>query len=248
MINIKTRDEIELMRRAGAVVRDTLLYLEDVIRPGMTTQRLDTLAYEFIKKCGAKPSFLGYQGFPATICCSIDDEVVHGIPTPKRYIEEGQIVSVDVGAYVGGFHGDAARTFPIGRVSEEKLRLVRICEECFFKGVEQVKPGARIGDVSHAVQAHAERAGYSVVREMIGHGIGREMHEDPNVPNYGLPGKGVRLDVGMAIAIEPMINLGSRYIEILENDWTVATVDGKPSAHYENTVVVTENGYEILTI
>lgn len=247
MINVKSKDEINLMRHAGAIVRDTLLYLEEKICPGMTTKRLDTLAYEFIKKCGAEPSFLGYQGFPASICVSIDDEVVHGIPTAGRIIEEGQIVSVDVGAYINGFHGDAARTFAIGNVSPEKLRLIRTCEESFFKGVEMVRPGARIGDVSHAIQAHAEGAGYSVVREMIGHGIGREMHEDPNVPNYGQAGRGVRLDVGMAIAIEPMINLGTRYIEILENEWTVATVDGKPSAHYENTVVVTENGCEILT-
>lgn len=247
MINVKSKEEINLMRHAGAIVRDTLLYLEEKICPGMTTKRLDTLAYEFIKKCGAEPSFLGYQGFPASICVSIDDEVVHGIPNASRIIEEGQIVSVDVGAYINGFHGDAARTFPVGAVSPEKLRLIKICEESFFKGAEQVRPGARIGDVSHAIQAHAEGAGFSVVREMIGHGIGREMHEDPNVPNYGIAGRGVRLDVGMAIAIEPMINLGTRYIEILQDDWTVVTADGKPSAHYENTVVVTENGCEILT-
>ena len=247
MINVKSKEEINLMRHAGAIVRDTLLYLEEKICPGMTTKRLDTLAYEFIKKCGAEPSFLGYQGFPATICVSIDDEVVHGIPSADRVIEEGQIVSVDVGAYINGFHGDAARTFPIGAVSSEKLRLIKTCEEAFFKGVELIRPGVRLGDVSHAIQAHTEGAGFSVVREMIGHGIGREMHEDPNVPNYGPAGRGIRLDVGMALAIEPMINLGTRYIEILEDDWTVVTVDGKPSAHYENTVVVTENGCEILT-
>jgi methionyl aminopeptidase len=247
MINLKSKEEINLMRHAGAIVRDTLLYLEEKICPGMTTKRLDALAYEFIRRCGAQPSFLGYNGFPSSICVSIDDEVVHGIPSARRVIEEGQIVSVDVGAYIHGFHGDAARTFAIGRVSEEKLQLIKTCEECFFKGVERVAPGSRLGDVSNAIQTHAEAAGYSVVREMIGHGIGKNLHEDPDVPNYGPAGRGVRLSEGMALAIEPMINLGTHKIMVLENEWTTVTVDGRPSAHYENTVVVTENGCEILT-
>lgn len=247
MITIKSKEEIRLMRKAGKIVGDTLKLIEDNIKVGMTTQSLDALAYDYIKKCGAEPSFLGYDGYPASICVSIDDEVVHGIPG-KRVILEGQIVSVDIGAFINGYHGDAARTFMIGRVASNRQKLVKVCEESFFEGVKAISIGGRIGDISNAIQTYVESNGYSVVRELVGHGIGREMHEDPNVPNYGKAGHGYRLEHGMTIAIEPMINLGARAVEILEDGWTVVTVDGSPSAHYENTVAITDEGVEILTL
>ncbi|HKL93771.1 MAG TPA: type I methionyl aminopeptidase [Clostridia bacterium] len=247
MIIIKNSAEIDLMRKAGKVVGDVLKFLEEKICAGMTTKQLDELAENFIRRAGATPSFLHFEGFPASICASIDEEVVHGIPSNK-VIKEGMIVSVDVGAKLNGFQGDAARTFLIGEVSEEKRRLVEITKECFYKGVEQFVEGNRLGDIGAAVQMHAEDNGYSVVRALVGHGIGREMHEEPSVPNYGRFGRGVKLEKGLVLAIEPMINVGTYKVATLENGWTVVTADGKPSAHYENTVALTDKGAEILTL
>ena len=247
MIHLKTPLEIEKMKKAGKVVGDLLKFLEEKIKIGMTTKQVDTLAYNFIKRAGATPSFLNYAGYPASICCSIDDEVVHGIPS-DRLIEEGQIVSVDVGAIVDGWQGDAARTFLMGEVSPEKKKLVEVTKQCFFEGIKEFKAGNRLGDIGHAIQTYAESNGFSVVRSLVGHGIGREMHEDPSVPNYGTKGSGIRLSNGLVLAIEPMINLGTYKVNCKGDGWTVVTHDGKPSAHYENTVALTENGLEILTL
>ena len=247
MITVKNSSEIEIMRKAGKIVASVLELLEENAAPGITTRRLDNLAYDYIKKAGASPSFLGYNGYPASICASIDEEVVHGIPS-NRVLEEGMLLKVDVGACFQGFHGDAARTILIGQVAPEKVRLAKICKESFFKGIQVVKDGARLGDLGSAIQTYVEREGYGVVRSLVGHGIGREMHEDPNVPNYGTAGRGFRLKENMTIAIEPMINLGTHAVEMLSDGWTVVTADRKPSAHYENTVVVTACGVEILTM
>ncbi|HIU83514.1 MAG TPA: type I methionyl aminopeptidase [Candidatus Faecicola pullistercoris] len=247
MINLKSNSEIERMREAGKIVRDTLLLMETLVKPGVTTKELDRAAYKYITSCKATPSFLNYNGYPASICASIDEEVVHGIPSGRR-IEEGQIVSIDVGACIGGFHGDAARTFAAGRVSPLKEKLMKVTEQSFFKGIEQFKEGNRLGDISAAVQQYAEANGFSVVRALVGHGIGRKMHEDPAVPNYGMPGRGLRLEKGLVLAIEPMINAGTYEVAQLEDGWTIVTEDDMPSAHYENTVALTENGLEILTL
>lgn len=248
MVTIKSSSELEKMREANAIVRDCLLLMQDKLAAGMTTKQLDKIAFDFIVKSGAKPSFLGYEGYPASICVSIDEEVVHGIPSDDRVIEEGQIVSVDIGAFKNGFNGDAARSIYVGEISEEKKKLISVTRECFFKGIKEIFVGSPLGDVSHAIQQHAESNGYSVVREMVGHGIGRKMHEDPMIPNYGAKGTGLRLKEGMTLAIEPMINLGKKEVCILSNGWTVVTRDGLPSAHYENTIAITENGVEILTL
>lgn len=248
MINIKSDDEIAKMRIANGIVRDLLLYLGEHVKVGVTTAYLDKIAREFIEKQGAKPSFLGYSGFPASICTSIDDVVVHGIPNKHTYLEEGQLIGVDVGACIHGFHGDAARTFAVGRISAEKQRLMDVTRQCFFEGIAVLKDGARLGDLSHAIQQHAESNGYSVVRELVGHGIGREMHEDPSVPNYGTAGHGIRLRANMTIAVEPMINMGAKEVYTARDGWTVRTRDGSPSAHYENTVLITHEGVEILTL
>lgn len=248
MIYIKTREEVDIMRKANIIVRDALLTVRDKIKPGVTTLDVDTWVREYIEGQGAKPSFLGYEGYPGSACVSIDDVVVHGIPSKKKYIEEGQIVGVDVGACIDGFHGDSARTFMIGKVSEEKRALVEATEQSFFEAIKDLKAGSRLGDIGAAVQQYVEARGYSVVRALVGHGIGHHMHEDPSVPNYGVAGRGIRLHSGMTIAIEPMINLG-RYDVYTERDgWTVRTKDGKPSAHYENTVAIWDDGVEILTI
>ena len=245
MIHVKTDKEIELMRVACKITGDTLKLLEEKIKPGMTTRELDKIAYDYIVSCGAKPSFLGLYGFPATTCISIDEEVVHGVPS-DRVIEEDMIVSVDVGAYINGFHGDAARSFFAGSISPEKKRLIDVTRECFFEGIKGICVGSALGDIGAQVQAHAEKNGYSVVRDMVGHGIGKNLHEDPQVPNYGRKGTGIRLKRNMTLAIEPMINMGDYRVEI--DGWKCVTVDGKPSAHYENTVVITDNGVEILTL
>ena len=245
MIHIKTDKEIELMKVACKITGDTLKLLEEKIKPGMTTRELDKIAYDYIVSCGAKPSFLGLYGFPATTCISIDEEVVHGIPS-DRVIEEDMIVSVDVGAYINGFHGDGARTFCIGAVDPEVERLVKVTEECFFKGIEGIMIGSALGDIGAQVEAHAVSNGFSVVKAMVGHGIGRKVHEDPEVPNYGRRGTGVRLRRNMTLAIEPMINMGTYQVDI--DGWDCITRDKKPSAHYENTVVITDNGVEILTL
>lgn len=248
MITIKTDAEIALMRESGRLTKEVLDLIGSKIRVGMTTKDLDKIAYEYITSCGAYPSFLGYSGYPASICASVDDMVVHGIPSEEQVIKDGQIVSIDVGVEYNGWQGDAARTFMVGNVSEEKRKLVKVTEECFFKAIENLKDGTPLGDIGCAVQTHAEANGFSVVRALVGHGIGREMHEDPNVPNYGKKGTGIRLKKGMVIAIEPMINAGVYQVDFMADGWGVRTRDRKPSAHYENTVAITENGVEILTL
>lgn len=248
MIIIKNDSEIELMRHAGKVVGETLAILEEKIKPGITTADLDRIAEEYITRKGAKPSFKGYNGFPASICSSVNNEVVHGIPSGNVVLKEGDIVSVDCGAILNGYQGDAARTFTVGKVSEEAEKLIQVTKESFFKGVEKAIVGNRLTDVSHAIQEYAEGLGYSIVRDYVGHGIGRDMHEDPEVPNFGRPGRGPKLCHGMVLAIEPMINIGNYNVTVRPNGWTVVTVDGSLSAHYENTVAILDNGPEILTL
>lgn len=245
MIRIKTDEEVELIRKSCRITADVLKLLEDKIKVGMTTKELDKIAYDYITSCGAKPSFLGLYGFPASTCISIDEQVVHGIPSDRR-IEENTIVSVDVGAYLNGFHSDAARSFYVGQISPEKKRLIEVTKECFFEGIKGICVGSALGDIGAQIQAHAEKNGYSVVREMVGHGIGRDMHEDPNVPNYGRKGTGIRLKRNTTLAVEPMINMGGYEIDL--NGWDCVTRDGKPSAHYENTILIGDNGVEILTL
>lgn len=248
MITIKTSQEIDLMRKANIIVRDTLNLIQDKIKAGMTTKELDKIAYDYITKCDAKPSFLGYSGFPASICTSINEQVVHGIPSDKVIIKEGDIVSVDCGSIYKGYNGDAARTFMIGKVDEKVQQLVKVTEQSFFEGVKILKEGVRLGDLGYAIQSYAESFGYGVVRALVGHGIGRDMHEDPEVPNYGRAGHGLRLRKNMTIAIEPMINMGTHEVYMLDDGWTIVTEDNLPSAHYENTVVITEDGVEILSL
>ena len=248
MITIKTEKEIELMRESCRIVKETLDFVGRNIRAGMTTKEVDELVYRYITSCGAYPSELGYEGYPASSCVSVNEVVVHGIPS-DRIILDGDIVSVDITAEKNGFHGDACRTFLIGNVSEEKRRLVKVTEECFFKAVEGLKAGTPLFDIGHKVQTHAEANGYGVVRALTGHGIGRSMHEDPAVPNYGKAGTGVRLRSGMTICIEPMINMGTYKVNFNRADgWTVTTADGLPAAHYENTVLIKDDGVEILTL
>jgi methionyl aminopeptidase len=247
MIIVKTDLEIEYMRQAGSIVRDTLLKLEEVIKPGMTTAELDRIAEDYILKCGAKPSFKGYYGFPASICTSLNCEVVHGIPSRKIFLQEGDIISVDCGATLNGYNGDAARTFAVGNISKEAQKLIDVTRESFFQGVENAKVGNKLTDISSRIQQYVEGFGYSVVRDYVGHGIGKQMHEDPEVPNYGRPGRGPKLLHGMVLAIEPMINIGDYTVKVEANDWTVVTEDGSLSAHYENTVAILRDGSEILT-
>lgn len=248
MITIKTEKEIALMRESGKITRDVLDVIGNSIKSGMTTKDIDRIAHDYIKSCGAYPSFLGYSGYPASVCVSVDDMVVHGIPNDDFIIKEGQIVSVDVGVIFNGWQGDAARTFTVGKVTPEKEKLVQVTKECFFKAIDGLCDGSPLGDIGYRVQSYAESNGFSVVRSLVGHGIGREMHEDPSVPNYGKKGTGVRLKKGMVIAIEPMINAGDYKVKFLSDGWGVKTIDGKPSAHYENTVAITDSGVEILTL
>ena len=245
MIYLKTDEELNKMREAGRITGDVLKLLEDSIRVGMTTKELDKIAYDYIVSCGGKPAFLGLYGFPGTVCISIDEQVVHGFPS-DRVIEEGEIVSVDTGAVIHGFYGDAARSLYVGKISPEKKKLIDVTKECFFKGIETVMEGSTIGDIGYAVQHHAEENGFSVVREMVGHGVGRKLHEDPSVPNYGKRGVGIRIRRGMTLAVEPMINMGGYEVDI--DGWKCVTRDGKPSAHYENTIALTSDGVEILTL
>ncbi len=248
MISIKSEKEIALMRESCRVVKETLEFVGKNIHAGMTTKEVDGLVYRYITASGATPSSLGYCGFPASACVSVNEVVVHGIPS-DRVILDGDIVSVDITAEKNGYNGDACRTFLIGNVSEEKRKLVRVTEECFFKAIEGLRAGTPLYDIGYAVQTHAESNGYGVVRDLVGHGIGRSMHEDPSVPNYGRKGTGIRLKAGMTICIEPMINMGTWRVTMDRTDgWTVRTADGKPSAHYENTVLIKEDGVEILTL
>lgn len=247
MIIIKNDQEIEYMRKAGRLVGETLARLEEIIRPGVTTAEIDKIAEEFIVKHNAKPSFKGYHGFPASICASVNQEVVHGFPS-GRILQEGDIISIDCGALLNGYQGDAARTIPVGKVSSEAEKLIQVTRDSFFKAVEMAHVGNRLTDISAAVQNYVESFGFSVVRDFVGHGIGRDMHEDPEVPNFGRPGRGPKLVHGMVLAIEPMVNIGKYDVKVEANDWTVVTEDGSLSAHYENTVAILMNGPEILTL
>lgn len=245
MITIKNQKEIEKMREAGSITIEAIELVGKHVKPGVSTKELDKIAHDYIISRGAKPSFLGYQGFPGSICASIDDEVVHGIPKADRILEEGQIIGIDCGAIKNGYQGDAARTFAVGKISEEKQKLIKVTEECFWEAVKNLKDGSRLGDIGAAVQRHAEKHGYNVVRVMGGHGIGRKMHEDPYIPMYGTAGTGIKLKAGMTLAIEPMVNAGTW--DLYLSGWDAKTKDGRPSAHYENTVLITETGIEILT-
>ena len=246
MITIRNEDEIELLRRAGEIVGETHHYLEKFIKPGITTKELDKLAYDFIISKGATPSCLGYEGYPATLCTSINDEVVHGIPGPRK-LKNGDILTIDIVACYKGYHGDSAWTYAVGTIDDKKKYMMEHTEKALFEGLKMVKPGNRVGDISHAIEKYATDHHMGVVRELVGHGVGTDMHEDPEVPNYGKEGCGPLLKEGMVIAVEPMLTYGKRYVCILDDDWTIVTADGEPSAHYEHTVVVTKDGYEILT-
>ncbi|MBQ3725138.1 MAG: type I methionyl aminopeptidase [Oscillospiraceae bacterium] len=246
MITLKSAHEIELMRRAGEITAAARALARDMVKPGVTTAQIDKAVYEFIRSQGATPSFLHYNGYPASVCVSVNDEIIHGIPG-KRVLQEGDVVSVDVGAYIGGVHGDCAGTYPCGKVSDEAMDLIRVTQQSFFEGLKFAREGYRISDIGHAVQEYVERHGYSIVREYVGHGIGHNMHEAPEIPNYGKPGHGPRLLRGMTIAVEPMVNAGSAAIINMSDGWTVKTADGKNAAHYENTILITDGEPQILT-
>lgn len=246
MISVKSPKEIEKMRKAGLITGGALVAAGEAIHAGMTTKELDTVVRKYITSHGAKPSFLGYGGFPGSACISINDVVIHGIPGPQ-VIKDGDIVSVDVGAYIGGFHGDSCKTFAVGEVSEEAKALMKSTEESLYLAISMVKPGVRLGDLGAAIQKYNEDNGYGVVREFVGHGVGRDLHEDPEVPNFGKAGHGVRLQAGMVIAIEPMITEESPKVKVMGDGWTTKTADGKLSAHFEHTIAVTETGCIILT-
>ncbi|MBQ9837447.1 MAG: type I methionyl aminopeptidase [Oscillospiraceae bacterium] len=246
MINLKSEKEIALMRRAGKITAAARALARDMVKPGVTTQQIDKAVFQFIKSQGAVPSFLNYHGYPGSACISVNDEVIHGIPG-KRVLKEGDIVSVDVGAYIGGFHGDCAGTYPCGKVSDEALDLIRVTQQSFFEGIRYAREGYRRGDISAAIQSYVESHGYSIVREYVGHGIGRALHEAPEVPNFGESGRGPRLLRGMTLAVEPMVNAGGAAILNMADGWTVKTADGKLSAHYENTILITDGEPELLT-
>ena len=247
MIVLRTAKEIEMMRKACQISAEALQLAGEAVKPGITTYEIDQIAYRYIKKQGAEPNFLNYNGFPATACISINDEVIHGIPSKKRVLMEGDIVSIDLGAKVNGYNGDNAATFACGTISDEAKRLCDTTRESLYKGIEQAVAGNRIGDIAFAIQSYCEERGFSVVREYTGHGVGTHLHEDPSVPNYGTAGRGQRLLPGMTIAIEPMINLGSKAIKCLPDGWTVKTLDGKLSAHFEHTIAITKGEPIILT-
>jgi methionyl aminopeptidase len=244
---LKSAKEIEKMRRAGQATREVLELVRSLVKPGVTTMDLEKAAEARTKKLGAKPAFKGYHGYPCVLCTSVNSEVVHGIPSSKRVLKEGEIVSVDFGAFVDGYCGDSAITVPVGKIDPETARLVKVTEASLHAAIDVVKPGATLGDVGFAVQKVVEAAGFSVVRDFVGHGIGVHMHEDPQVPNFGVAGQGMKLRAGMVIAIEPMVNLGNYGVEVLEDGWTAVTVDGSMSAHFEHTVAVTATGAKILT-
>jgi methionyl aminopeptidase len=247
VVYLKTREEIEKMRRSGAIVAQVLHEIAELVKPGATTADLDLFAQTRTKELGAKPAFKGYHGFPGTLCVSVNEEVVHGIPSKKRILKEGDIVGVDFGVSLDGWFGDSARTFAVGRVSPEARKLLEITEKSLYLGIDQAKAGNNLFDIGHAVQNFVEGHGYSVVREFVGHGIGKNLHEDPQVPNFGVRGKGMVLKPGMVIAIEPMINAGKPEVRVLADGWTAVTSDKKLSAHFEHTVAITEAGTEILT-
>lgn len=235
-----------LMKQAGRITGEALALAGESIKPGMTTKQLDTIIRHHIEKCGAKPSFLGYGGFPGSACISINDEVIHGIPS-SRVIEDGDIVKVDVGAFYKGFHGDSANTFAVGNVSDEAKKLIAVTSESFWKGIAEAKPGNRVGDIGYAIQTYVEENGFSVVRKYIGHGVGADLHESPDVPNFGTKGRGPRLCAGMTIAVEPMVNIGTHDVREKSDKWTVVTADGSLSAHYEHSIAITDDGVIVLT-
>lgn len=241
-------NEIENMRQAGKLTSEALKYAETLVKPNVSTLEIDKKVHEFIIKNNGEAAFYNHDGFPGACCMSVNEVVVHGIPSKEVILKEGDIISIDVGVKFNGYYGDSARTFAVGQISPEKQKLITVAQECFFKGLEKLKVGAHMGDVSEAIQKHAESNGFSVVRELVGHGIGKELHMDPQVPNYGTSGKGYVLEENICLAIEPMINLGKKHIVMRSDGWTIATADGKPSAHYENTVLLTKNGVEILTL
>ena len=247
MIIIKSKDEIAQMKAAGAILAKTLEVIERSVKPGMSTKELDRIAEDFIRSCGGTPTFKGYGGFTGAICISLDDEVIHGIPG-KKLIQNGSLLKVDVGVTYKGFCSDAARTYAIGHVSEEATKLMNVTQQSFFKGIEFARAGNHLSDISHAIQTYVESFGFSVVRDFVGHGIGKNLHEGPSIPNYGEKGRGPRLREGMALAIEPMVNAGTFQVKVLDDGWTVKTKDGRLSAHYENTVAITDGEPEILTM
>lgn len=247
-ILIKNDQQIALMKEAGRIVAETHKLLEEKIEVGMSTYELDRIAETYIRSQGAVPSFLNYNGYPASVCISINEEVVHGIPSKERKIKDGDVVSIDIGAYKDGYHGDAARTHGMGTISKEAERLIKVTEESFWKGVKLAKPGNHLHQISQAIQKYVEANGFSVVRDLVGHGIGRDLHEEPQIPNFKVVGRGPRLEKGMVLAIEPMVNFGRYEVRVLSDDWTVVSLDGSLSSHYENTIVITDEGYELLTM
>ena len=248
MIQLKNAAQIKAMKEAGRITGEALLVAREHVREGVSTYELDRVIRQYIEKSGAKPSFLGLYGFPGSACISINDEVIHGIPSKKRILREGDIVKIDLGAHYKGYHGDSARTIPVGKVSDEALKLIKVTRESFFAGVAQMQQGNRLGDIGSAIDTHVKANGFSTVRKYIGHGIGKEVHEAPDVPNYGTPGRGVRICSGMVLAIEPMVNAGTFEVRELADGWTVVTADRKLSAHYENTVAMTDEGVMNLTL
>jgi methionyl aminopeptidase len=246
MIILKSEQEIEYMRESGKILAYVHEVLRDAVKPGITTQELDELAEKEIKRHGAEAAFKGYNGFPASICASINEEVVHGIPGLKT-VKDGDIISIDIGTIYKGYYADAAKTHPVGNINKEIQRLIDVTRQSFYEGIQYCKKGYRLSDISHAIQQYVESNGFSVVRDLVGHGIGQNMHEDPQIPNYGRPGRGPRLEEGMVLAIEPMVNMGTYNVETLQDNWTVITLDNKPSAHYEHTVAITKDGPIILT-
>lgn len=247
MIQLKNAEQISAMQRAGRITAEALVLAGEAVKPGITTKHLDDIIRHHIEKSGARPSFLGYGGFPGSACISINDQVIHGIPSKNVVLQEGDIVKVDTGAFIGGYHGDSARTFAVGNISAEAKRLIQVTEESFWQGLQKIEIGARLGDVGAAIEGHVKENGCSVVRKYVGHGIGRNLHESPDVPNYGTPGRGQRLMAGMTLAIEPMVCTGIGEVRELSDGWTVVTNDGGLSAHYENTIALTENGIIVLT-
>ncbi|MCD8502123.1 MAG: type I methionyl aminopeptidase [Bacillaceae bacterium] len=246
MIICKTSRELDIMRIAGRIVALTHQELQKHIKPGITTKELDSIADKFIRQHDAIPSFKGYNGFTGSICASVNNELVHGIPG-DRILKDGDIISIDIGAEYNGYHGDSAWTYPVGEISEENRKLLEVTEESLYRGLAEAKPGERLSNISHAIQTYVEEHGFSVVREYVGHGIGQELHEDPQIPHFGPPGKGPRLKPGMVLAVEPMVNAGSRHVRVLKDNWTVVTTDGKMCAHFEHTIAIVDTGYEILT-
>jgi methionyl aminopeptidase len=247
MINVKSKREIELMREAGRIVALAHHTVSQHVKPGVSTQELDRIIEQVIRDNGATPSFKGYGGFPASACTSLNEQVVHGIPSSDVILQEGDLIAIDIGANYKGYHGDSAWSYAVGTVSDDVRQLMDVTKESLFRGLAMAKAGNRISDISHAVQAYAESFGYGVVREFVGHGVGKQLHEDPQIPNFGLPHKGPKLRSGMTLAIEPMINLGTHMVRVLDDNWTAVTLDGKPSAHYEHTIVVTDDEPIILT-